>query len=80
MGDIDLRSGTLSISKSYYMGEDGPTKTVASERVIPLGMPVIEALKAIKPLHVTETDLVSKTWRGGVLTKINGGRNTGTGL
>ena len=42
-GDIDLRSGTLSISKSHYMGEVGPTKTAASERVIPLGMPVIEA-------------------------------------
>jgi hypothetical protein len=55
-GDIDFRSGTLSICKSYYMGEVGPTKTVASERVIPLGMPVIEAIKTIKPLHVTEMD------------------------
>jgi integrase len=63
-GDIDLRSGTLSISKSHYMGEDGPTKTAASERVIALGMPVIEALKAIKPLHVTETDLVLKNSEG----------------
>jgi len=63
-GDIDLGSGTLSISKSYYMGEVGPTKTVASERVIALGMPVIEALKAIKPLHVTETDLVFKNSEG----------------
>ena len=63
-GDIDLRSGTLSISKSHYMGEDGPTKTAASERVIALGMPVIEALKAIKPLHVTETDLVFKNSEG----------------
>jgi integrase len=63
-GDIGLGSGTLSISKSYYMGEVGPTKTVASERVIPMGMPVIEALKAIKPLHVTETDLVFKNIEG----------------
>jgi integrase len=63
-GDIDLRSGTLSICKSYYMGEVGPTKTVASERVIPLGMPVIEAIKAIKPLHVTEMDLVFKNIEG----------------
>ena len=63
-GDIDFRSGTLSICKSYYMGEVGPTKTVASERVIQLGMPVIEALKAIKPLHVTEKDLVFKNIEG----------------
>jgi integrase len=63
-GDIDFRSDTLSICKSYYMGEVGPTKTVASERVIQLGMPVIEALKAIKPLHVTEKDLVFKNIEG----------------
>jgi integrase len=63
-GDIDLGSGTLSISKSYYMDEVGPTKTVASERVIALGMPVIEALEAIKPLHVIETDLVFKNIEG----------------
>jgi integrase len=62
-GDIDLRSFTLSISKSHYMGEDGPTKTAASERVIALGMPVIEALRAIKPLHVTEMDLVIQKQR-----------------
>jgi len=63
-GDIDLRLGTLSISKSHYMGEDGPTKTAASERVIALGLPVIEALKPIKPLHATETDLVFKNSQG----------------
>src|SRR5215471_4167714 len=63
-GDIDLRLGSLSISKSHYMGEDGPTKTAASERVIALGVPVIEALTAIKPLHVTETDLVFKNSEG----------------
>ena len=63
-GDIDLRSGTLSISKSHYMDEDGPTKTAASERVIALGMPVIDTLKAIKPLHVTETDFVFKNHEG----------------
>jgi hypothetical protein len=39
------------------MDEDCPTKTAASERVIALGMPVIEALKAVKPLYVTEADL-----------------------
>jgi integrase len=63
-GDIDLRAGSLSISKSHYMGEDGPTKTAASERVIALGVPIIDALKAIKPLHVTEADLVFKNSEG----------------
>ena len=63
-GDIDLRSGTLSISKSHYMDEDSPTKTAASERVIELGAPVIDALKAIKPLQVTETDYVFKNHEG----------------
>ena len=63
-GDIDLRTGTLSISKSHYMDEDGPTKTAASERVVELGMPAINALKTIKPLHVTETDFVFKNNEG----------------
>jgi len=63
-GDIDLKAGSLSISKSRYMGEDGPTKTAASERVIALGVPVIDALRAIKPLHVTEADLVFKNSEG----------------
>ena len=63
-GDIDLRAGTLSISKSHYMNEDGPTKTAASERVIDLGEPVIAALRAIKPLHVTEADYVFKNHEG----------------
>ena len=63
-GDIDLRTGSLSISKSHYMGEDGPTKTAASERAIALGVPVIDALRAIKPLHVTETDFVFKNSEG----------------
>ena len=63
-GDIDLKSGTVSISKSHYMDTDSPTKTVASERVITLGEPIIEALKAIKPLHVTETDFCIQEPRG----------------
>ena len=63
-GDIELSAGSLSISKSHYMGEDGPTKTAASERVVALGMPVIAALKAIKPLHVTEVDFVFKNSEG----------------
>ena len=62
-GDIDLNGGTLSISKSHYMGENG-TKTAASERVIDIAARVIEALKPIKPLHVTETDHAFKNSEG----------------
>ncbi len=63
-GDLDLSAGRLSIDKSHYMGEDGEPKTAASERVIDLGMPVIEALRPIKPLHCTETDFVFKNREG----------------
>jgi integrase len=45
------------------MGENG-TKTAASERVIDIAARVIEALKPIKPLHVTETDHVFKNSKG----------------
>ena len=62
-GDIDLKAGTLSISKSHYMGENR-TKTAASERVIDIAAPVLDALKPIKPLHVTETDYVFKNSEG----------------
>jgi hypothetical protein len=33
------------------MDTDSPTKTVASEREIALGEPIIAALRSIKPLH-----------------------------
>src|SRR5262245_15770309 len=63
-GDIDLRSGTVSITKSRYYGADNPTKTSASEREITLLPAVVEALKAIKPLHVTEADYAFKNLEG----------------
>ena len=46
------------------MDTDSPTKTVASEREITLGEPIVAALKAIKPLHVTENDFVFKNQEG----------------
>lgn len=63
-GDIDLKSGSLSITKSRYRDTDSPTKTVASEREITLGEPIVTALRSIKPMHVTESDFVFKNQEG----------------
>ena len=63
-GDVDLKSGVVSISKSRYRNTDSPTKTVASQREIALGEPIIVLLRAIKPLHVTENDFVFKNREG----------------
>lgn len=56
--------GTLSITKSRYMGTDSPTKTVASEREIRLGEPLVVAIRSIKPLHVTEKNFAFKNRPG----------------
>jgi integrase len=53
-GDVDLRRGEISISKSRYLGAQSGTKTQGSERVIKLHPSVASVLKVIKPLHVTE--------------------------
>jgi integrase len=63
-GDVDLKTGIVSITKSRYMDTDSPTKTVASEREIVLGEPIVAALRAIKPLHVRETDFAFKNEDG----------------
>ena len=49
-GDVDLRRGEISISKSRYLGEESGTKTEGSERVIKLLPNVVNILKAIKPV------------------------------
>ena len=53
-GDVDLRRGEISITKSRYLGKESGTKTVGSERVIKVLRGVVEVLKSIKPLHVSE--------------------------
>jgi integrase len=68
-GDVDLKSGVLSITKSRYMDTDTPTKTVASERAIALREPIIAALRSIKPLHVTETDFAFENQEGNPITE-----------
>ena len=62
--DVDLRRGSLSISKSRYMGEENPTKTAGSEREIRLLPGVIEVLRAIKPLHVPVDEHIFKNQQG----------------
>jgi integrase len=52
--DVDLRRGEISISKSRYLGEESGTKTEGSERVIKIHPSVVEVLRTIKPLYVTE--------------------------
>ena len=73
-GDVDLRRREISITKSLYLGEEAGTKTEGSERTIKLHPKVVEVLKAIKPLHVSENTYVFlnqegspidfHTWRG----------------
>ena len=53
-GDVDLRRGEISISKSRYLGAESGTKTEGSERVIKLHLSVVNVLRVFKPLHVTE--------------------------
>jgi len=79
-GDIDLRAGFLSISKSRYLDEDGATKTLGSDRVLRLLPSVVNMLKPLKPLKATEKSFVFlnqegrpvnfRTWRKGVWYRI----------
>jgi integrase len=74
-GDVDLRAGFMTISKSRYIGEEA-TKTMGSDRAVKLIASVVEVLKRLKPLATTENDYVFlnqegeplnfHTWRAGV--------------
>jgi len=50
-GDIDTKTGTISISRSRYLGSEAPTKTAHSERTIRLRDDVRDVLRDIKPIH-----------------------------
>ena len=63
-GDVDLRRGEISITKSLYLGEEAGTKTQGSERVIKLLPTVVDTLRAVKPLHVTESTYVFLSHEG----------------
>ena len=79
MGDVDLRSGFIVISKSRYIGEEA-TKTSGSDRAVKLIGSVVDVLKRVKPLSTTESDYVFlnqegrplnfHTWRAGVWYRI----------
>jgi len=79
-GDVDLRAGFISISKSRYLDQDGAPKTAGSDRQIRLLPSVVDVLKRIKPLKVTEDSyaflnqegrpLNFHTWRAGVWYRI----------
>lgn len=56
--DLDPHTGRLSISSSLTEGEEGQTKTAASERVIRLLPPVLAYLRAIKPLRVQPDEFI----------------------
>jgi integrase len=47
-GDVDLRRGEISISKSRYLGAESGTKTAGSERVIKLHPSVVGGLREPK--------------------------------
>jgi integrase len=74
-GDVDLKAGFISITKSRYLDENA-TKTAGSDREVRLMPGVAEVLENLKPLHVTEADHVFlnqeghllnfHTWRSGV--------------
>ena len=79
-GDVDLRAGFITISKSRYNEEEGTPKTAGSDRAIKLIPSVTEVLKRLKPLRVTDKDHVFlnkegnllnfHTWRGGIWYRI----------
>jgi integrase len=57
-GDVDLRSGKLSVRRSRTLGEDNAPKTAGSERTITLVIAVVKLLAGLKPLHAADDDFV----------------------
>jgi integrase len=45
--DVNMETGTVSITKSRYMGDDGAPKTYGSNRVIEIDGTVVEVLKLL---------------------------------
>jgi integrase len=65
VGDIDLRNGTISITKSRNLGEERAPKTSASRRTINLLPNVVKVLQGAKELRVTEDDYFFKNRKRG---------------
>jgi integrase len=66
-GDIDLRRGEFSVTKSRYMEEEGNTKTAGSHRQSGLLPDVVDVLRTAKPLHVTEDQHIFLNQEGKLL-------------
>lgn len=64
IGDVDLKRGTTSITKSRHIGEENAPKTQASRRTVRLLPTVVEILRASKQLRVTESDYVFTNTEG----------------
>ena len=63
-GDVDLRTAKLMVRRSRTLGEDNAPKTAASERTIDLARTVVDVLRGVKPLHVTDEDFVFRNTEG----------------
>lgn len=58
VGDVDLRRGTISITKSRHLGVDAEPKTAGSRRAIAAPREVLEAIGAIRlPWETVESPL-----------------------
>jgi len=64
-GDIDTTIGTITISRSRYMGSEAAPKTRGSHRTIRLLPEARETLRDLKPLHADADDYVFTNGKNG---------------
>ncbi len=64
-GDVDTRNGFLHIWRSRYLGDEAATKTLNSERTIPVVKSVRDILRDVKPLNAEADDYVFKNSKNG---------------
>ncbi len=64
-GNVDLETGTATVTRSRHLGEENTPKTAGSRRTVRLFPIVVEILKRIKQLRVTESDYVFTNTEGG---------------
>ena len=57
-GDVDLLKGTASITKSRHLQSESAPKTKGSRRVVHMLPTVVDIIRELKPLRVTETAYV----------------------
>lgn len=64
-GDVDVSGGSLTISRSRYLGCEATPKTAKSNRTIRLLADVRDVLRDVKPLHVDADDYVFTNAKNG---------------